>query len=108
MKKQVESEKVTTVQKTVTVCDKCGLEATDPKPLYRDVRTKLHDNSFGERVLEYDLHWARDATRHEMRVYTTRVKVRPGESIIEEMRDNKPDVELCSDCYDEILSWGTE
>lgn len=104
MKKQVESEKVTTVQKTVTICDKCGLEATDSRELYSDVRTAVHDNTFGEEPIVYAARHAPSAPTHH-RHLAHELQVRPGHVVIEEFRDWEPDVELCADCYDEILGW---
>lgn len=105
MKKQVESQEVTTVQNTVTICDKCGLEATDSRELYRDLESVVHDNTLSESPVPYAMHYAQYHDHTKRMVRAVEIDIEPGHAVFEWARDDEPDVELCADCYDEILGW---
>lgn len=108
MKTEVTTTESREVSKEVTICDKCGLEAPDAIPLYRDMETHVHGPHTGSETVEYGSRLIVERNRFGQVVHARKFKFEPGSVVVEELRDDEPDVELCEGCYDEVLSWGED
>lgn len=106
MKKSITTDTVEQTTTEITICDKCGLEADDPRPLYRDYEAEVNHgpkNYTPQLLLEGQSRaftGGRLPPRHKV------LRVPEGAADITLRRPLEPDVELCTDCYDELLGWG--
>lgn len=104
MQREVQTQSVETATESVDICDKCGLEADEMVPLFTEYQTRVHHN-VSDASMEFaaELVRERNPKGHLIRAFT--VELDPNQALIEELRDDEPDLEICRDCYDEMVGW---